>query len=134
MQTIQSASTSITSALTGIEFNPALQHAEGGLPRARQGQRTVPAIWIMPASLQRSKILQFSKQRNIACGSDRSGFAGCLSAVQSTLIPNVRSDVAGSIQAQLLQRVSTLRTGIAAYPLVAAVKHLTGRRKATPSC
>ncbi len=120
--------------LTGIEFSPAFaarlkaafpdrlkgaKDSSGNLDYARK-LTAIPDFAVFPSS-----------EISLA-EADQSGFAGCISAsvnVDPRLADRLWRDQENT---QLEMRVRELRTGIAAYPLVAAVKHLVGRRTGNP--
>lgn len=120
--------------LTGIEFGPALaarlqsafpdrikgaKDSSGNLDYARQIS-TIPGLAVFP-----------SNEVSLA-DAGRDNYAGCISATvnidpaSSVALWKNQSDTA------LQENVRSIRQGIAAYPLVAAVKHLVGRRTGNP--
>jgi 4-hydroxy-tetrahydrodipicolinate synthase len=120
--------------LTGIEFSPALaarlqsafpdrirgaKDSSGNLDYARQ-LAAIPGFAVFP-----------SNEVSLA-DAGRDNYAGCISATvnidpaSSAALWKNQSDKA------LEENVRSLRQGVAAYPLVAAVKHLVGRRTGNP--
>lgn len=116
--------------LTGIEFSPAFAaRLKAAFPQRIKGAKDSSGNLDYARKLAAIEdFAVFPSSETSLSEADRSGFAGCISA--SVNVDPQTSDQLWRDQsnAKLLQRVSTLRTGIAAYPLVAAVKHLTGRR------
>ncbi|KQZ55695.1 dihydrodipicolinate synthase [Rhizobium sp. Root149] len=116
--------------LTGIAFSPSFAaRLKAAFPERLKGAKDSSGNLDYARELTAiADFAVFPSSETSLAQADQSGFAGCISA--SVNVDPRCSDLLWRDQenAELQTHVRELRTGIAAYPLVAAVKHLVGRR------
>lgn len=116
--------------LTGIEFSPALAaRLRAAFPDRIKGAKDSSGNLDYAGSLAAIPgFAVFPSNETALADATRDNFAGCISATVN--IDPASSAALWSNQADhgLEAKVRALRQGVAAYPLVAAVKHLVARR------
>lgn len=120
--------------LTGIEFTPAFAaRLKSAFPQRLKGAKDSSGNLDYARKLAGiNDFAVFPSSETSLAEANRSGFAGCISA--SVNVDPRLADLLWRDQENtgLEAGVRALRSGIAAYPLVAAVKHLVGRRTQDP--
>ncbi len=98
-----------------------IKDSSGDLDYCRRIVAQVPGFEVFPSS-----------ETSLSVAAE-AGFAGCISATVNLSAPLCARVWAGDLSPDLADRIAGLRTGIAAQPLIPAIKYLVSQRTGNPA-